>query len=424
MERLHAMFEAQEDESWSFADTRTNDYLTHGYHRYPAKFVPQLVGKLINTYTQPGDRIADVFAGCGTTLVESKVHGRRSTGVDINPVAQFITRVKTQPIRPAILVKAFEQLSGSFIKYNPEKSYCKVDHHAKIDYWFEPENKNKIAFLYGLIKKQCANKKAAEFFLCAMSHILKNCSRWLQDSTKPQIDPKKTLHDVFACFNVQSKRMIEKNEEFYTLLKKEGRIKTTCNIKLADARRTSIHAGTVNTIITSPPYVTSYEYAEIHQLTAYWFEYMTDIATFRKNFIGSFYSYNQNTTVEHSTTGQDIVNQLKPTHDRIAKEVANYFEDMYQVAREMMRILVVGGRACVVIGNTELRKVKIKSAESFAEILMAVGFEIENVIKRSIPNKHMPSIRDKESGRFTKMETSTSKLVYPNEYIIIAKKPS
>jgi len=76
------------DTSWAFADKtrKETSYLTHGYHRYPAKFIPQIVSRLIEKYTKEGDLVVDSFGGCGTTLVESKVMCRSSIGVDINPV--------------------------------------------------------------------------------------------------------------------------------------------------------------------------------------------------------------------------------------------------------------------------------------------------------------------------------------------------
>ncbi|MBK9013526.1 MAG: site-specific DNA-methyltransferase [Saprospiraceae bacterium] len=79
---------------WCFKNVRSIEQWTHGYHRYPAKFLPNLVKKIIEEYTQKNDLVADFFAGCGTTLVEAKVHGRKSIGVDINPVAGLITKAK------------------------------------------------------------------------------------------------------------------------------------------------------------------------------------------------------------------------------------------------------------------------------------------------------------------------------------------
>jgi len=403
---------------WHFKNVRSVEQFTHGYHRYPAKFLPNVVKKLIEKYTKPNDTIADVFAGCGTTLVEAKIHGRKSIGVDINPVAELITKVKTNPIDPIILQKQFDKFIKRMETFNVNDNNTKT--HERLDYWFVPENKNKIAFLKRKIS-QIRNPEIKAFFQVSLSNILKNCSRWLQSSTKPQIDPRKKIIDPFKIFVSHTKRMIKKNNEFYTHLKKNGYLRTPCKIKLEDARKTTIRSNSVAAIITSPPYVTSYEYADIHQLTAYWYKYITDLANFRRKFIGTFYSLNQNLEC-NSILAQKIVDGILKKDDRTAKEVANYFKDMQNVVKEMHRILNNDGLACIVIGNTTLRDVKIKSTEVFKELLEQTGFKIEDIIKRSIPYKLIPTIRDKTTGKFSKLSSTNSKLVYPEEYILIAKK--
>lgn len=404
---------------WCFRNVRSIEQWTHGYHRYPAKFLPNLVKKIIEDYTQKDDLVADFFAGCGTTLVEAKVHGRRSIGVDINPVAELITKAKINPIEPKKLEKRFDAIIDILEEYNP-KDYTNIDVHERIDYWFSKQHKEKIAFLYEKILAS-RDKSVKDFFLVALSHILKNCSKWLQSSTKPQIDPEKNPPDPFVAFKAHAKQMIKRNNEFFNQLSKNDYLKTECEIRLEDARKTSIKSNTVGAIITSPPYVTSYEYADIHQLTAYWFEYITDLTGFRKNFIGTFYSLNQETESD-SELAQKIINDLLIKDKRTAKEVANYFKDMHAVAKEIYRVLKKDGYVCLVIGNTTFKNVKIKSAEVFSEILISLGFEFVEIIKRSIPHKLIPTIRDKKSGRFSKLKNKDSKLVYPEEYILIAKK--
>lgn len=404
---------------WCFKNVRSVEQWTHGYHRYPAKFLPNLVKKLIEEYTLENDLVADFFAGCGTTLVEAKVHGRKSIGVDINPVAELITRAKTNPVLPQKLEKRFNLIVKSFDDFH-QNEYLNIAVNERIDYWFSKEHKSKIAFLYEKILaiKDHATK---DFFLVALSHILKNCSRWLQSSTKPQVDPMKNPPDPFSAFQTHTQQMMKKNAEFYIQLSTDNYLRTKCEIRLEDARKTSIHANSVGAIITSPPYVTSYEYADIHQLTGYWYEYITDLSKFRKNFIGTFYSLNQELECG-SSIAQEIIDNLLKKDKRTAKEVANYFKDMNAVAKEMYRVLKKGGHACLVIGNTTLKNVKVKLAEGFAEILTDLGFEIVEIIKRSIPYKLIPTIRDKKTGKFSKMENKNSKLVYPEEYILIAKK--
>lgn len=408
------------NDDWTFNGVRSSEKWTHGYHRYPAKFLPNIVQKIIETHTNVGDTVADLFAGCGTTLVEAKVHGRVSIGVDINPVAKLITSVKTNPINPETLANAYTAIKAVIADYDDEKFTIEAK-HERIDYWFFPDNRNKIAYLYESILASDESQQVKDFFLVALSNILKNCSRWLQSSTKPQRDPQKKPSEPFSAFIKQVNSMLKKNDLFFKELNKLNFLTTECTIHLEDARETSIAEGSVSAVITSPPYVTSYEYADLHQLTAYWFEYISDLKNYRKNFIGTFYSYGETLECD-SPIAQNTIQQLKAKHLRTAKEMTNYFNDMQKVAVEMHRILRDGGRAFIVIGNTTYKNIKIESAEIFGELLELSGFTIEDVIKRSIPFKLIPTIRDENTGKFTTLANENSKEVYPEEYIIIARK--
>ena len=70
--------------------------LTHNFYRYPARFSPQLVRAVIDTFTEPNDLVLDPFVGGGTTLVESLASGRHAIGADISSLATFVSEVKTR----------------------------------------------------------------------------------------------------------------------------------------------------------------------------------------------------------------------------------------------------------------------------------------------------------------------------------------
>ena len=406
---------------WAFENVRSIEQWTHGYHRYPAKFLPNVVKKIIEDYAPDCNVIADLFAGCGTTLVEAKVHGKRSIGTDINPVAQLITKVKTTPIEPTALQQSYQTLIALFDGY-VEDDYINIQKHERIDYWFFPSEKAKIAFLFSSVRDSAFDDISKEFFYVCISHILKNCSRWLQSSTKPQIDPNKNIPDPFEEFKRHCQKMIKSNCALYDELVAKGNLDTQCDILLEDARRTSIEDESVDIIITSPPYVTSYEYADIHQLTGYWMDYIPNMQDFRKRFIGTSYSGNTSLEVPDSELGQEIVNELAKKSKHIACDVAQYFNDMQEVSREIKRILSQNGQACIVIGNTKIKDVHIKSAEVFYDFLQKAGLHEVAVIKRSIPHKLMPTLRDSVTGKFSKLDNPNCKKVYPNEYVIIMQK--
>ncbi len=411
----------QIDHSWSFANKTRKDttYITHGYHRYPAKFIPQIVSRLIKQYSKPGDFVVDPFGGCGTTLVESKVMCRPSIGVDINPVAVLITKAKITPIKPIILEQVFNDLQHRLKTYTPTTK-VNAPKHERIDYWFKPEAKRKLAFLFTEISR-IENQDIRDFFYCGFSNILKNCSIWLQKSNKPTRDLNKNPTDPFIAFSRQIKLMLKGNAEYFSLLQRNKCAKTACKVYCADARKIPVKSNSVDLIITSPPYVTSYEYADLHQLTALWFEYTKDLSDFRKRFIGTAY-HNKKELVLHSKIAIDIKQALLKKHRKTAEEVATYFGEMNQVFNEMKRILKKGSRTSIVIGNTTLKGVEILSAEVFVEQLQNLGFRIDKIIKREIPSKNLPSIRDKKTGRFAKATDKKKVFAYPTEYIIIMQK--
>lgn len=409
------------DYSWSFSDKTRKDtaYITHGYHRYPAKFIPQIVSRLAEKYTNEGDLIVDPFGGCGTTLVESKIMGRPSVGVDINPVAVLITKAKITPIDPQKIEKAFAILKAKLDTYSKDTK-VKAPEHERIDYWFKPEEKRKLAFIFAEISK-LKDQDIRDFFYCGFSNILKNCSIWLQKSNKPTRDLNKKPSNPIPTFYKQIKMMIRGNTRFYELLKARNRLEIPSQVYCTDARTIPAKDNSVSLIVTSPPYVTSYEYADLHQLTALWLEYTKDLSDFRKRFIGTSY-HNKKDLVLNSELAEKIRNELLKKDKKIAEEVSTYFSEMNQVFVEMKRILKKGGKTCIVIGNTSLKGVEILNAEVFAEQLQNLGLKITDIIKREIPSKNLPSVRDEKTGKFAKISNKNKVSAYPTEYILIMEK--
>jgi hypothetical protein len=79
---------------------KTVSGLTHDFYKYPARFPPRLANEVISNFSSSNDWIFDPFMGGGTAIVEALAIGRRAAGVDINPLACFVTRVKTTPLSP------------------------------------------------------------------------------------------------------------------------------------------------------------------------------------------------------------------------------------------------------------------------------------------------------------------------------------
>lgn len=421
------------DETWSFRDvTRAEtSYISHSYHRYPAKFIPQLVKRLIVAYTKPGALVFDPFGGCGTTLVEAKVLGRKSIGYDINPVAKLITEAKITAIRPALL----DKYHNKFLSVYSQKVHLSdnIIHSDRINYWFDSSTQIQLDRIFSSINL-IQNYKIKKFYLCAFSHVLKNCSRWLMKSIKPQVDPSKVPPNAYEAFLIHIHHMMAKNRDFFDVLEQTGNVKTQAVMRLRDStKRFPLTDNSIDLIITSPPYVTSYEYADLHQLILLWLgddkkrysrwnKYAQEYQAFRGKFVGTKLAAYAKDFETLGSTAHNIIRQL-PNNRKYAKSVAKYFSDTQKSFVEMYRVLKPGSKACIIIGNTTLLGIEIKNAEVTAEQMQKAGFKIINVIKRELSNKMITSWRDKVNGRFTNTASSQKMRVYEYEFVIIGEKP-
>jgi hypothetical protein len=177
----------------------------------------------------------------------------------------------------------------------------------------------------------------------------------------------------------------------------------------------------IDLLITSPPYVTSYEYADLHQLSSLWLGYAADYRDLRDGSIGSAqHDLNFNREIKRlNTVGTQIVFGLFDRERSIARAAANYFLDMQAVSRRCYDLLRRTGLALFVIGNTEYKGVRIDNASHLAESLLRGGFSSVRVAKRKMSGKILTPYRD-AMGQFSR--SGGGRHVYGEEFVLIATK--
>src|SRR5690242_20695980 len=82
----------------SLHSTKPISGFTHNFYRYPARMSPELAHEVIQLFSHKTDIVFDPFMGGGTTIVEAVAAGREVIGIDLNPLALFVTAVKTTPL--------------------------------------------------------------------------------------------------------------------------------------------------------------------------------------------------------------------------------------------------------------------------------------------------------------------------------------
>ena len=400
---------------WDGRDVSEN--LMHRIHAYPAKFPAFITTKAIQ-YAESKDihveTVADIFCGCGTVAYETVKANRHFWGCDINPVATLIARTKSRHYDNERLASCYEQIVREFAIRTFDENDA-IANNERVKYWFPQHQIEDLSKLEHAIKTAVDDETYREFFLCAFSNILKSCSRWLTKSIKPQVDPNKKPHDVMAAFVMQVKMMQKAN------------LVNEINGGLAEIETTNCLSKTVeqpfvDLLVTSPPYVTSYEYADLHQLSTLWLGYTNDYRSFREGTIGSLYG--ENHLPDHlknlNHTGQDIVFKLYVIDKPKCRSVSQYYIDMQNAVKKVYELIRPGGATLFVIGNTEYKGVKIDNARHLIETLLDESFEDIEVERRKISNKILTPYRD-SVGKFT--TDKNSRKIYSEEFIIFARKP-
>lgn len=403
------------DEAWTMGEEKPS--LMHNIHAYPAKFPPFITTKALQYANQQGidvHTVADIFCGCGTVAYEALANQKNFFGCDLNPVATLIARTKCRKYDSNEINRCFIRIKALFFSddIDADEYFGK---NTRICYWFYPKQLYDLYKLRFSIISEVETEIYLDFFLCAFSSILKGCSKWLTKSIKPQIDPRKQAKDVWEEFCRQIQKMQRANETSEVGEENNAEILTRSVLDL------NINEPFVDLLVTSPPYVTSYEYADIHQLSTLWLDYSPDYKHFRTGSIGSLYHSDDFSinVAKLNQSGLSVVMQMYSVDKKQAKAIAQYYVNMQAVVKKIHNIVNNGGACLFVIGNTEYKSVKIDNARHLAESLLNEGFHNVTIKRRKILNKILTPYRDK-NGKFS--SDKTSRKIYSEEFLIFAQK--
>lgn len=151
----------------------TADRVTHLLHPYPAKLLTHIPFFFLanRVFSDPGDVILDPFCGSGTVLLESQLAGRTSVGLDSNPLARLVARVKTTPIAAGPLRRAVQRLLDR-ISNSPQDGLPDV---VNLQKWFYPHVVLQLQCILDGIRST-RNPIIRDFFLVSFSKCVRKVS--------------------------------------------------------------------------------------------------------------------------------------------------------------------------------------------------------------------------------------------------------
>ncbi|MBM3210877.1 helix-turn-helix domain-containing protein, partial [Candidatus Poribacteria bacterium] len=375
---------------WDFKAYNTKTY-THGFHTYPAMFIPQVARKLIKAFSNDNDTICDIFCGSGTTLVESSLLNRNSIGIELNPLAVLISRVKTTPIDPGTLMDKLKLIVRDYEEIrSPE-----IPNFPNINYWFSENVIEDIARLRQAIWN-IFEENVRNFFCVCFSEVVRVVSFTRHGEFKLYRDKKKMegdfSPDVMGEFIKRCHSNILGMREYLSDLNGNTNVK----VILGDSSKDNgIPAESIDLIITSPPYGdsrTTVAYGQFSRLSSQWLNLLPPhIKDLDNELLGG----KNNVTLDDpfTKTSQTLEQTIKVIAERDAeraKEVLSFYIGLYSVMQQAYKILKPQKYFCLVVGNRTVKNLVLKTDQIICEVGENLGFNTQAILYRNIPNKRMP----------------------------------
>jgi DNA modification methylase len=369
----------------SFKD---KNYLTHNFHPYPAKFVPQIPRNVILSLTEKSGQILDIFCGSGTSLVEASVLGRHSIGLDVHPLACLVSRVKTTPLTDYNIRQVqgiLDQVESHFTRTRGQVTHVDneplyIPDFLNRDHWFKPRMLRELALLRAIIWGT-PDGPALDFLKVAFSAIIVKVSN--QDSDTRWVAVEKELPQGAAtrAFVLKVQDMVKRVKDFKGLSPAPAAV-----YEHSVTERFPIPSRSIDLVVTSPPYLNSFDYYLYHKLRLFWLGF--DHHTVQSKELGS--------RNKHCDKGEGI---------------ETYTAGVKSALNETFRVLKPGKFLCIVIGDSILKGKLIDMNDTYRSLCKEAGF----VFVRTFSY---------DQRKYTTSFTRNLKDVFKQSHIIFFRRPA
>jgi len=358
--------------------------LTHGLHKYPAKFFPELPRWIIKRYSDEENIVLDPFSGSSTTGVEALLLKRNSVGIDVDPFSRFLSKVKTTPLDENELNISLKSLLKSIANYNPSSVLTsEIPIFPYRDNWFNKEIILELAYLRKIIKDIETNDDIKDFYKICFSSIIRAVSNADDNCTRTVI--RKKLNKIIYPADA----LIKFTEKILTNVPKVIEFSQICPMHIdafipenMDARNIGYKENTFDLALTSPPYANAVDYPRTHQLESYWLNLAHGSLTpLKRKHVGTesvFLKDYKNLYVLGIKEADEVISNIYKKDKRRAYIAYKYLFDMRKNLEEVFRVLKYGARYVVVVGNNKIRGELLENWKYIMTMAENIGFGVEN----------------------------------------------
>jgi DNA methylase len=388
----------------------TSRYLTHLFHKYAGKFIPHIPRWALRRFLRRNQEavVLDPFVGSGTTLAEALLYGQNSFGVDVDPLARLIAKVKTTVIPesrlwtlPEEVIEALDGTTyGSYVPRIPTLSH-----------WFNDQAVSDLSAIYEAVEKFRGEPDVYDFLLICFSSIIRRASNADNQTMKTYVshtNPKQP-EAARALFVTTLKSYTDSLIKFGRLAPDNVR----ATVMAADDARTldsvwrEQRLPPVELGITSPPYIKSVDYIYNQMAELFWIGERWGLETqakqnvFKRKYIGNDRPSGGESQTMRATGLGDVDEYISKVFEgdrSLALIMWRYFRDMEAHFSAMRSILRPGAHYIMVIGDSTLAGVPVPTHTLLTSCAQRCGFRFASQFAYEIRNKYMRFPRGGRGG--------------------------
>jgi DNA modification methylase len=253
---------------------------THLFHSFAARTHPLLVRHLLAD-VQPEQTVLDPFSGSGTVLIEGMLRGARAVGCDISELAVRLARLKATPMPPAMqaaLVDKARAVAAASIervktRRRPSKNWDEPEHYLPHIYLELCGLREEIGAVVS------SDPPLGEALLLVLSAILIKLSRQRAESRPESVERSLGKGLPTRLFQRKAEELSRLHAALWQRLPSPRPPRPL--VAQGDARSClapgaegalPLWPGSVDRVVTSPPYLGTYDYASHHARRYAWLD--------------------------------------------------------------------------------------------------------------------------------------------------------
>lgn len=380
----------------------------HRWVPWVAGFSADFVQDCINNYLPKATKeswVLDPFSGVGTTLVEAYLAGINVAGFEINPYAALATKIKLRA--PQIPVEDLEKEIAKFERFmrkaeqgslkRPPLTTPPNGFHGRTQL-FSPKVERKVLYALDFIE-EIESPILRDVFRLGFGSVMVSFSNYSYEPSltrraavnKPPVEDE----NVGLVISAKLRLMLEDIEWTQKHMNRfDYRPRTKVIAKsIFSALESRNGDPVIDLVVTSPPYLNNYHYPRNTRPQLHWLGFAEGPGYKAARETSSFGKFWQ--TVREAAP-INLVFQM-PELSRIvesvrhrntekaayggpgwANYVATYFNDTHLFCQVLKELLKPGAVAIVVLGNSIIQGIEVKTDHFFGKIAELSGFKFED----------------------------------------------